>query len=125
MNVGPARAALLAMLLAGLALPARAAGDGPMDPLVEEAVADLADRLSLERAAIELLGFEQVTWPDASLGCPQPGMQYRQVPSDGYRILLKAQGREYAYHGDGRRGPFYCPAPAAPAGPAADPRAET
>jgi hypothetical protein len=113
------------MLLAGLALPARAAGDGPMDPLVEEAVADLADRLSLERAAIELLGFEQVTWPDASLGCPQPGMQYRQVPVDGYRILLKAQGREYAYHGDGRRGPFYCPVPAAPADPVADPRAET
>lgn len=96
-----------------------------MDQLVEKAVADLSERLSIERSKIEVLGFEQVTWPDASLGCPQPGMQYRQVPADGYRILLRAQGLEYAYHGNGRRGPFYCPAPSSPAGPAADPRAGT
>ena len=113
------------MLLAGLALPARAGGEGLVDQLVEKAVADLTERLSLERSAIEVLGFEQVSWPDASLGCPQPGMQYRQVPVDGYRILLGAQGREYAYHGDGRRGPFYCARPAPPAGPVADPRAGT
>lgn len=96
-----------------------------MDQLVEKALADLSERLSLERSAIEVLGFEQVTWPDASLGCPQPGMNYRQVPVDGYRILLRAQGRDYAYHGDGRRGPFYCPTPATQAGPPPDPRAET
>jgi hypothetical protein len=120
-----ARGFLLATLLAALAVPAGAAGDMVMDQLVDTAMADLAERLSLERSAVEVLGFEQVTWPDASLGCPQPGMRYRQVPADGYRILLRAQGRDYAYHGDGRRGPFFCPSPVSPAGPAADPRAET
>ena len=78
-------------------------------PLIEAATRDLALRLSVEASAIELIQFEEVTWPDTSLGCPSPGMKYRQVPSDGYRILLSVAGKQYAYHGNGRRGPFYCP----------------
>ncbi len=32
---------------------------------------------------------EPVTWPDSSLGCPQPGIQYLQVLTPGYRIELR------------------------------------
>jgi len=80
----------------------------PLGTFARRAIADLADRLSVEVTAVELVKSEAVVWPDASLGCPLPGMKYRQVPKDGYRILLRAGGRIYSYHGDGRRGPFYC-----------------
>lgn len=77
-------------------------------PQVEQARADLAARLDLPPDEIEVVAVEMVVWPDAGLGCPQPGMAYVQVPQDGYRIRLRAGGRLYAYHGGGNRGPFLC-----------------
>lgn len=91
-----------------------ARGDAPMpdaemlNPLVQQAVTDLAQRESVAAAAISLLSYEEVTWPDASLGCPRPGMRYKQVPQDGVRILLQLAGKTYAYHGGGGRSPFLC-----------------
>ena len=40
------------------------------------------------------------SWPDSSLGCPKPNMNYLQVITPGYRIVLEAQGRSYEYHTD-------------------------
>ena len=40
-----------------------------------------------------------VTWPDRSLGCPEPGMAYIQVQVDGALVVLEAGGRRYEYHG--------------------------
>ena len=57
-------------------------GDGH-EALVAQAAADLARREASAAADIELVSFEAVVWPDASLGCPHPGMRYRQVPEDG------------------------------------------
>lgn len=98
--------------------------DSWISHLVSEARRDLAARLSLEESNIGLVQFEEITWPDSSLGCPHPGMKYPQVPVDGYRILLRAEGRDFAYHGDGQRGPFLCPADPSsrrlPPGPPAD-----
>lgn len=82
-----------------------------IETLVEAAVSDLAGRLSVERSAIEVVSVEEVTWPDPGLGCPMPGMRYRQIPVDGYRILLRADGETFAYHGGGSRGPFLCEHP--------------
>jgi len=104
--------------LLGLAAPLAALGQAdesdPMQGFVSQAIADLAARLSIEPSAVKLVETRAVSWPDASLGCPRPDMKYKQVPVDGYRILLRVNGREYAYHGDGRRGPFYCPEPTPP-----------
>ena len=83
-------------------------------PLVEQARQDLARRLDVVAAEVELVTFESVVWPDASLGCPQPGMAYAQVLRDGYRIQLRAAGKSYSYHGGGSRGPFLCENPTAP-----------
>jgi hypothetical protein len=55
-----------------------------------------------------VLAAEEVTWPDTSMGCPQPGMAYLQVPQDGMLIRLNAGGRVYAYHSGGNRAPFLC-----------------
>ncbi len=62
------------------------------------AVADLAGRLGLPESAITVRSVESVDWPDASLGCPQPGMMYAQVITPGYRIVLEAGGKRYEYH---------------------------
>ncbi len=66
--------------------------------MVAEAKADLARRLAIPLEAIAVLEAASVTWPDASLGCPQEGMRYAQVLTRGYLIRLGAEGREYEYH---------------------------
>ena len=79
--------------------PARASG---LESLIEKAKEDLGQRLSIDVSQINLLEAEEVTWPDASLGCPQPGMRYKQVPEDGALIVLEAQGTTYEYHNGGK-----------------------
>jgi hypothetical protein len=75
---------------------------------VELAKQDLAGRLSISVDQIVLTDFEKITWPDSSLGCPQPGMAYTQVTVDGISIQLQAGDRVYSYHGDGSNAPFLC-----------------
>jgi hypothetical protein len=73
---------------------------------------DLAGRLTLAAEAAQLVSVEAVDWPDASLGCPQPGMMYAQVVTPGYRVVLAAAGGRYEYHSDSGRRVVYCqPAP--------------
>ena len=79
---------------------------------VRQAIADLARTLALDTAAIEVVEASPVVWPDGSLGCPEPGMMYTQVTVEGIRIILRAQGQEYNYHGGGNRDPFLCENPA-------------
>jgi hypothetical protein len=83
-------------------------GDQTNNPLVEQAKEDLAARLGIQTSEIELLKYEEVVWPDSSLGCPQPGMEYLQVPMDGVLIRLSAGGQVYNYHSGGSRGVFLC-----------------
>jgi hypothetical protein len=90
-------------------------GDLPADSgrdQVEDAVSDLADRLGVSPAGINVISQEDVTWPDASVGCPEPGRIYAQVLVPGRRIVLESGGRRYAYHSGGNQRPFLCPHPA-------------
>ncbi len=89
------------------------AADDRVDPAlrrqIDRAAADLATRLDVEPAAIEVTAAETVVWPDSSLGCPRPGMSYLQVLTDGFRITLAHDGTVYRYHGGGKRAePFLC-----------------
>ncbi len=83
-----------------------------LDRLVDLAKEDLAQTLSIPVEEVEVLEAKLVVWPDASLGCPQPGMRYKQVPMDGARIRLAVESRVYAYHSGGGRDPFLCEQPA-------------
>ena len=51
---------------------------------------------------------EEVAWSDASLGCPQPGMSYAQVITDGMRIILQAEDALFDYRSGGTSEPFRC-----------------
>lgn len=79
-----------------------------LETLVAQAKADLAERLSISVDEIDLLEARSVVWPDGSLGCPQPGMAYKQVPQEGALIRLAAGGQSYDYHVGGSRGLFLC-----------------
>ncbi len=82
-----------------------------LDPLIGQAKADLADRLGIPVDDIETVSAEAVVWPDGSLGCPQPGMEYTQVLVDGAKIVLYAQDKTWEYHSGGTRAPFLCVTP--------------
>jgi hypothetical protein len=84
------------------------------NPLIQQAKQDLAQRLDVPVEDIELVQFEAVVWPDASLGCPKPDMVYAQVLSPGYLVLLKAEGKEYEYHAGKGAEAFYCENPTPP-----------
>lgn len=82
--------------------------DPSLQGLVDQATADLAKRLSVDESTISTVSASSVTWPDGSLGCPQPGMNYTQVTVDGVLIELAVDGTTYSYHSGGSRGPFLC-----------------
>jgi hypothetical protein len=82
--------------------------DAGLQNLIERAKEDLAQRLKIVLTEISLIDAKAVVWPDASLGCPQPGMKYKQVPEDGALIVLQVNGINYEYHNGGSRGLFLC-----------------
>jgi hypothetical protein len=79
-----------------------------MQYLVDQAVADLAMRLKVDESKIVAVSAQSMSWPDGSLGCPQPGMAYTQVMVDGVLIQLNVNGTTYSYHSGGSRAPFLC-----------------
>jgi hypothetical protein len=94
-----------------------------LEGLAQQAVEDLVARTGLDPAAVTVLYAQARTWPNAGLGCPEPGMQYTQVPVDGALIRLRAGGTEYEYHSGGDRPvPFLCEQPARGVTATPDPR---
>jgi hypothetical protein len=63
-------------------------------------VADAAKRFKVAESAVVLTRAEQVTWPDASLGCPEPGTMYTQALVPGFRVVAKTTEGELLYHTD-------------------------
>ena len=80
-------------------------------PQVEVAKADLARRRAVALDTIRIVEARSVTWPDPGLGCPQPGMAYKQVPVDGLLIRLESGGQVFEYHSGGSKAPFLCEQP--------------
>ena len=81
---------------------------------VATAMTDIVNRIGASAGAIEVVSVEEVTWPDGSIGCPQPGMRYTQAIVNGTRIVLRVSGADYEYHSGGAREVFYCENPSDP-----------
>jgi len=75
---------------------------------IDFAIENLAEILGVDVYRVEVINLELVTWPDASLGCPEPGMLYTQVLSAGYRLTLGVDGELYYYNADTRGEIFLC-----------------
>jgi len=76
--------------------------------LVQLAKESLARKFKISADQIHLSSVEAVTWPDASLGCPQPGILYAQVVTPGFQILLEAIGQAFTYHTDAKDRVILC-----------------
>lgn len=112
-----ARAGLISLA----ALAAAALGCAPMaaEPVPTHGLAaatlaairaDAAARAGVAAAAVRLESVQPVTWPDASLGCPQPGMAAVQMLLPGWLLRVEAGGRRYGYHAEGGGRWLMCPA---------------
>ena len=66
-------------------------------------------RLGVDPGELEVVSVEEVTWPDGSLGCPEPGMSYTQALVEGSKVVLGHDGRVYVYHAGDDDQPFLCP----------------
>lgn len=95
---------------------------GSLKAKIELALQDAARRTQREPAQLRVMLAEAVTWPDGSLGCPQPGRQYTQVLVDGYRIRIAAGTATLEYHASLRGQPFLCPEGQIEAPSSLDPR---
>jgi hypothetical protein len=69
-------------------------------PQLVAARADLARRLGLRDSEIRFLASEGRTFPDASLGCPEPGQMYAQSQVNGWVLTFGVRDRTYTYHTD-------------------------
>ncbi len=85
--------------------------DEGLRPFIEQATTDLATRLGVSADDVQVWSAVLVTWPDGSLGCPQPDMQYTQVTTDGSIIELSVDGVIHRYHSGGSQPPFLCDQP--------------
>ena len=72
--------------------------DAGLQNLIALIKTDLANRQAVSVEEIVLLETLAVEWSDSSLDCPQPGMEYLQVITPGYRIVLQVNGQSYEYH---------------------------
>ena len=70
---------------------------------------DVAHKLGVSIDEVRVVKISPVQWPDASLGCPEPGKVYAQVIISGYRLLLEAHNATYEYHTDTDGHVVQCP----------------
>jgi heat shock protein HslJ len=84
-------------------------------PLVDLARQALAKELGIGADQVTVRSIEAAEWRNSSLGCPKPGMNYLQVLTSGYKIILEAQGRSYEYHTDSEKRVVRCDTPASDA----------
>ncbi|WNB84684.1 hypothetical protein [Cellulomonas sp. ATA003] len=87
------------------------------DDLTAAAVLDLAAHLGVPAEEVSVVRVEEVTWPDGSLGCPEPGVLYTQAIIDGTLIVLGAGGSNFRYHASEHHAPFLCEADGAAGSP--------
>ncbi len=88
--------------------PARRA-IAPLPPeLLAAMQADLATRLGARAPRPTVAEADEVVWPDGSLGCPQPGMNYTMALVPGWRVVFAAGEARYAYHAAKRGGFVQC-----------------
>jgi hypothetical protein len=98
----------------------RPAATGPARPMLGVAAKlsaaarrELASRLNVPEATVTVKYLRPTTWPDAGLGCPEPGRTYAPGPVKGFLIELEAEGKAYRYHAD-EAGSRLCAAPPEP-----------
>ena len=76
---------------------------------IRQALAHASQHTGLPADELQIVSAESVTWPDGSLGCPQPGMAYTQALVPGFRVRLRAGDEVLDYHSGRSGAPTLCP----------------
>ncbi len=74
----------------------------------QRAIEDAARTTGVDPGSVRVLNVEARDWPDASLGCPKPGMMYAQVITPGYLVVVAGGGKRLEYHTDLRGRAVMC-----------------
>src|ERR1044071_4265908 len=63
---------------------------GEPTAIVDAVFGDLSQKLgrTVSRTNVDGWSWEQLDFPDTSLGCPQPGQSYAQTVTRGYKVLI-------------------------------------
>ena len=99
--------------------PGGVPGDVLEQPGFQEAIAAEAQRRGVPPADVHVNNYADVTWPDGSIGCPQPGMMYSQALVPGRLLVLEVRGELASYHTADATF-TYCADPTRPVPPEAD-----
>jgi hypothetical protein len=95
----------------GLPAPSRSAGGR----VVEFVVAHAAEQAGVASVAVHVVSVQPVEWPDAGLGCGRPGMDFAQVITPGFLVVVEIGGTRLTYHTDATRRVVACDAAPPPA----------
>ncbi len=68
---------------------------GLVHPGFRAAVDDMTLRNGGSLGEVAVVEAVKATWPDSSLGCPEPEAFYAQVLTAGFRLVLARGDREY------------------------------
>jgi hypothetical protein len=71
-------------------------GEVPAE-LVEKARALLQETVGAAAARATVVISQEVTWPDGSMGCPEPGMFYTQAQVRGFQVVFDLDGTRHDY----------------------------
>jgi hypothetical protein len=85
---------ILGIGLGGLLSPA-SAQDGPSKDLINSLIQFLRTQLGKPISTLDNYTYQRESFPDSSLGCPEPGQKYAPGPFSGYKFLLTVQGISY------------------------------
>ena len=55
----------------------------------------VAAQINADVAETSIISSQEVQFSDSSMNCPQPGMMYAQVVSDGYQVMVLAREQTY------------------------------
>lgn len=88
--------------------PAPVTGEIP-DKLLNKVIADLEQRSGGKPSDFDVRRAEAVQWNDGSLGCPEPGQIYQQLPVNGFWIVIDYQGQAFDYRASDRDYFKLCP----------------
>jgi hypothetical protein len=74
---------------------------------VQVAIEAFATELGVSADEIRLVSATPMTWPNSAMGCPEPGMNYLQVITAGFKVILAAGAIQADYRvNDGSLGPM-------------------
>ena len=75
---------------------------------VDAAMQAAAQHLGVSPDQLQVTQVEPHQWPDASLGCPQPGQLYSQIVTPGYLVSITSGSHQLEYHTDMRGRVMLC-----------------